>query len=209
LEEITGTLEANTRNPTSVEGGVLGERPRERGLRGLLGSKRAKDERGSRVPGRRASDPATRLEHYLGNGRATVLHHRRLPGVAGEVSHLIIGPAGITVVDSGGYSGRRVRLNGGVVRIGLRNRSDLIDSLVDRVRVVRELLAGTPYAEVPVEAALARRKVEGGPIVPNDETRFIVCGTRRIAGEASRPGPLSTQRVNALAAYLDAQLGSK
>jgi hypothetical protein len=192
-------MEAHARD--TVEHGFLDERV---GSPGRSSARPAPDER-KRARGRRPGDPAARLDHYLPRDKAVVLHHRRLPSSGAEISHLIVGPAGVTVVDSRKYAGRRVRLNG-AVRIGLRDRSDLIDRLVAQANGVRELLAGTPYADVPVEAALARRKVEGVPIVPNPDTRIIVCGTRRIAGEASRPGPLSRNRVNALAAYLDRDL---
>ena len=199
-------MEAHSRDAAAVEGGLLDKRT---GLRGRLAALLRSDEPrgvGGSAKSGRPSDPARRLEHYLGKTKVAVLHHRRLPGNGSKISHLIVGPAGITVVDSRKYAGRRVQLTGGAIRIGLRERSDLVHGLVARVKAIRELLEGTPYAGVRVEAALARRKVEGTPILANSDARILVCGTRRIAGEASRPGPLSRSRVNGLAAYLDSQL---
>jgi hypothetical protein len=201
------TLEANTRNPAAAEGGVAEERTgfRKRVV-GLLSPNDAKRDGGSPANGLRPREPAVRLEHYLGKSKVSVLHHRRLSSNGLAISHLIVGPAGVTVVDSRRYGGRGVKLRDGAVRVGLRKRTDLIDRLVAQVDAIRELLSGTPYGDVPVEAALASRKVEGVPIVPNPTTRIIVCGTRRIAGEASRPGPLPQARVNALAAFLEREL---
>jgi len=198
-------LEANTRDTAAAEG-RLEERVgfRKRLVR-LLSPDQAK-RAGSATVGRRPSQPAARLEHYLGRSKVAVLHDRILPADQSEISHLIVGPAGITIIDSRRYRGRRMRLRDGTVRVGWRNRGDLIDRLVAQVDAVRELLSGTPYGDVRVEAALASRKVEGAPIVPNRASRIMVCGTRRIAGEATRPGPLAPGRVSALAAFLEREL---
>jgi hypothetical protein len=151
-----------------------------------------------------------KLEHYLRGSDVALLHHRRVAGSRREISHLVIGPAGVTVIDSRHYGGRRARLEDGSIRVGLRNREDLVDAVIAQVAAVRKLLADTPYANTPIEAALARRKVEGVPILQRvDAPRIVVCGTRRIAGEASRPGPLPASQVKALAAYLDGALASR
>jgi hypothetical protein len=198
---------ANSRHPAAVD--RLVDEPR-RGLLGRLAGLLSSEETDADDPRPRwlsAGDPAARLERYLRRSKVVVLHHRRVPGEGAAISHLIVGPAGVTVVDSHRYAGPRVKLENGRLKIGLRDRSDLIDGVLAQVQSVREILADTPYAEVPVEAALARRKVEGVPVIrKRNSPRLVVCGTRRIAGEASRPGPLTTRRVNALAAYLERAL---
>jgi hypothetical protein len=148
-----------------------------------------------------------RLGHYLRGSQAMILHRRRLPGERSRINQIVVGPAGVTVIDSRHYKAGRVDLQDGRIRVGLRNRSDLLDAVIAQVEGVRRVLTDTPYEQVTVEAAIARRKVNGAPVLeaPN-ASRVVVCGTRRIAGEASRPGSLSDRKVKALAAYLDGAL---
>jgi hypothetical protein len=157
---------------------------------------------------REGDDATVRLERYLRGSKAVALHHCRLPGRRRrEISHLIVGPAGVTVVDSSHYNGRKAKLEGGKLKVGKRNRTDLVKRVLNQANAVRELLADTPYADVAVEAALAWKRVEGVPIIQYvGGPRLVVCGTRRIAGEASRPGPLPDGTVDGLASYLAGQL---
>jgi hypothetical protein len=133
-----------------------------------------------------------------------VLHHRHLPGERREISHLVVGPAGVTVVDSHDYRASRVKFDGGSMRGSNRKRANLLQPVLFQVEAVRELLADTPYANVPIEAAVAQRKVAGARVLQGlNPPRIIVCGPRTIAAEASRKGPLTPRRVRSLAAYLD------
>jgi hypothetical protein len=184
------------------------------GLRGrLAGLVSAGDTRrreaAAKKPRRKGNDPALRLDRYLSDSRARVLHHCRLPGTRSEIGHLIVGPAAVTVVDSSHYGDGRARVGRGSLKIGRRNRRDLVDQLLTQAKGVRELLADTPYSDVEVEAALALREVEGLPTLHSfNAPRIMICGTRKIAGEASRRGPLSSRRVNALASFLERTLSS-
>jgi hypothetical protein len=155
----------------------------------------------------RADDPAARLDDYLRGTDAVALHGLRLPNGGGERSHLVVGPAGVTLIDSRNYRSKRAKVGHGGLRVGRRNRSDLVHDVLHQVGDVQEALADTPYSDVPVEAALAWREVEGLPILHTfNAPRVLVCGTRKIAREASRPGPLSPRRVDALASYLEGEL---
>jgi hypothetical protein len=183
---------------------------RRGGLRGRLAAFVPRAETNGNGPsnGLNGGDATVRMERYLRGSKAVALHHCRLAGRRrGEISHLIVGPAGVTVVDSSHYNGRKARLEDGELHVGKRNRTDLIKRVLNQANSVRELLADTPYADVGVEAALAWKKVEGVPIIQYvGGPRLVVCGTRRIAGEASRPGPLPPRKVDALASYLAGQL---
>ena len=160
----------------------------------------------------RTRDPALgrtarRLEDHLFATGARLLHERRLPGKAGKVSHLIVASSGITLVDSRKYTSGRARVGRGGLRVGRRNRSDLVHRVRAQVDELRALLADTPYADVPIEAAIAWRDVQGLPILYTfNGPRVLICGTRKIAHEATRPGPFSLQRVDALADYLESEL---
>jgi nuclease-like protein len=152
-------------------------------------------------------DAGSRLEWYLRGSDAVVLNQRRLPGKLRKINHIVVGPAGITVVDSRHYRCRKARFKGGELRVGKRDRTDLVDRVLNQAAAVRELLGGTPYAGVNVEAALALGNVRGEPVVRTwDGRSLIVWGTGVIAEAASRPGPLSADEVNGLASYLAGEL---
>jgi Nuclease-related domain len=152
-------------------------------------------------------DAGSRLEHYLSGTDAVVLHQRRLPGKLRKINHIVVGPAGITVVDSRHYRCQKARFSGGQLSVGGRDRTNLVDRVLDQAAALRELLDGTPYANVNVEAALALGNVRGEPVVKTwDGQSLIVWGTGVIAEAASRPGPLSSDEVNGLASYLAGEL---
>ena len=154
-------------------------------------------------------DADVRLERYLRDSDAVVLHRCRVPGERGKISHIIVGPAGVTVVDSRYYTGPRATVRSGHLLVGSRDRPDLIEGVLDHAARVRDLLADTPYAHVDVNAAIARGRVEGSSSIQLvDGPRITVWGTGRIASEASRPGSLSSGEVEALALYLADQLSA-
>jgi Nuclease-related domain len=154
--------------------------------------------------GKVKDEPTARIDRYLDESKAVVLHHRHVPADGSEISHLIVGPCGVTVVDSSTYNSSSSRLERDVLGGSAKRRSALVKRVLAQVGTVRELLAGTPYAAVPVEAAMARRKVVGARVLQGINTpRVIVCGARTIVGEASRRGSVTPRRVKALAAYLD------
>jgi hypothetical protein len=158
---------------------------------------------GARQNGKATGDVGARLEHYLGGSQAVVLHQRDLPRKLRKIDHIVVGSAGITVVDSRHYRSPKARFTGRELRVGKRDRTDLIEGVLEQADTVRDLLAGTPYADVTIEAALALGSVRGHPLVTTlDGRSLIVWGTGFIAKEASRPGPLSGEDVQALASYL-------
>ena len=153
------------------------------------------------------ADAGARLESYLHGSQATVLHGLRLPGHRGEIDHLVVGPAGVTIVDGRYYGSGKAKFEKGQLRIGRRNRTALIAEVLDQAAAVRDLLADTRYADVHVDAAIAVGQAGGMPTVrTRDGGRVIVWGTGLIAREASRPGPLSRRRVSNLATRLAGEL---
>jgi hypothetical protein len=194
-------VEANTSHSHVATGGRLTGRSGLRGrLTALLGA-----QRGGKARNGGASDESTvRFDRYLRDSKAVVLHHRRLPGTRTEISHLVVGPSGVTVVDSSRYKVSQVSLEGHGRRSSVRARSNLAGPVLDQVDAVRALLADTPYAAVPIEAAVARSRVEGPRVLQGlNAPRVIVSGVRTIAVEASRKGELSARRVTSLAHFLD------
>jgi hypothetical protein len=152
-------VEANATHTPGPAGGRLNGRS---GLRGRLAALVASPRRNGveASNGKVTGEATARFDHYLRDSKALVLHRRRISGARSEINHLMVGPAGITVVDSRRYRAPGVRLESRAGR-AVRARSDLAKPVLAQVEEVRELLAGTPYAGVPIDAALARGKVEG------------------------------------------------
>lgn len=201
-------MEANTTHSHAVARSLTPDR--RSGLRGRFVALTSRSSRIGTVSSRdgRLDEAGARLERHLVRSEAVVLHHRVLPRGGGEIDHLIVGPRGVMVVDSSQYDAPKARVGRGGLRVGRRNRTDLIAAALERCYEVSELLAGTGYGDVRVEVALAWRNVEGLPILHAfDGPQILVCGTRKIASEVSRQPSLATPRVRALAAYLDGVLG--
>jgi hypothetical protein len=76
------------------------------------------------------------------------LHDRKVPGTRGNIDHLVVGPAGLFVVDAKHYKGSiRIRDKGGLFRtdyhlyVGGRDCSHLADNMGWQVKAVETLLA--------------------------------------------------------------------
>ncbi len=77
-----------------------------------------------------------------------LLHDRRVPGTRGNIDHLVVGPAGVFVVDAKRYEGLiKVRDVGGFLRrderlyVGRRDCSKLAHSMAWQVGAVRSAIA--------------------------------------------------------------------
>jgi hypothetical protein len=150
-----------------------------------------------------ALSPASiKLDRRLEGTDAVALHRVPLPA-GGRIDSLIIGPAGITVVDTSHYGSKVARVSPGGLRIGRRDRTDLIYGVLGQVAELREVLADTRYDDVPVEAAIVLSEVEGVPVIESfKHPRILIWGTGWVAMQASRPGPLSRRKVNNIAAWI-------
>jgi hypothetical protein len=193
-----------SRNPETIAGAANGG-----GLRGLVSGLVPSRSNSHREPANGhvdPEDPGARLDEYLSDSSARVLHDLHLPD-GGEISHLVVGPAGITVIDSRNYTSGRAKVGTGGLRVGRRNRSKLVHEVMAKAEEIENLLVGTPYEDTLVEGALAWREVEGLPTLHSfTGPRILVCGTRKIAKEAARPGHLTARKVTALTKFLDGQL---
>jgi hypothetical protein len=88
------------------------------------------------------------------------LHDRKVPGTLGNIDHLVVGPAGLFVVDAKHYKGSiRIRVKGGLFRtdyrlyVGGRDCSHLADNMGWQVKAVETLLASVEVA-MPITPVL-------------------------------------------------------
>ncbi|WP_227471744.1 nuclease-related domain-containing protein [Paenarthrobacter sp. YJN-5] len=97
-----------------------------------------------------------RLDGMVSTG-VSVLHDRRIPGSKANIDHLVITPGGVWVVDAKRYRGRPgLKTAGGFLRprietlvVGGRDRTQLVDSVLKQVDLVRAVTG-----DVPVTGAL-------------------------------------------------------
>ncbi len=145
---------------------------------------------------------AERLARHLDGSGVVVLHDRRIPGSRANIDHLAIGPAGITVIDSKNYKGK-VRVRGGRLWVNGRNRTKLVRGVKRQCEVARAVIAPTPFADVPIEAALAWVDVDGLPFFRTLRLEgVLIDGTRKIAKRAAREGPLTPEQIAELGSLL-------
>ena len=86
----------------------------------------------------------------------TTLHDRRVPGIGGNIDHIVIAPAGVFVVDAKRYEGLiRIRDKGGLLRtdlrlyVGRRDCSKLASDMGWQVATVERALAAAALAVIP------------------------------------------------------------
>jgi len=153
---------------------------------------------------------ARQLAKHLRRSDAILIHDRRIPGRGGaNIDHLILGPAGITVIDTKSTH-RNVELTitpfyrRELLRVNGRDRTHQLDALERQIQVVSRVLDNAGASEVAVTGAvcypfmrrrwLHNSRARGGAI--------IVDQPRQIAKLARRAGPLMPSEISQLAEIL-------
>ena len=139
------------------------------------------------------------------------LHDRAIPGTQGNIDHLVVGPAGVFVVDAKNLKGMiRVRDRGGLFRsmlrlyVGRRDCSELADKVLWQAQ----------FVEVALDAADADRSIGVTPVLcfadgdwpllfPPSQFRGVrLEGERSIKRLVSNPIELDTVSINAIVRFL-------
>jgi Nuclease-related domain len=147
----------------------------------------------------------------------TALHDRRIPNRRANIDHIVIGPAGIYVIDAKRYVGQRVEVRsfGGLFSprraelfVGGRRKTDLVNGLAPQVDAVREALSEVDVATgcvvqpvlcfVDAEWSWSSRNlsVDGVAVVRLPLLRRLVV----------QPGPLDAQSRHRLHGHLAQRL---
>jgi hypothetical protein len=148
------------------------------------------------------SRPGAGHEEPDGPARIAGLHllwDRTVHGTPARLGWIVLGPGGAVVVEIHDGPGR-VASDGLRLRVGRRDRSDLIDVCLWKAEIVRAVLAQAGLGLVPVRGAVcwtARRRLpakpielRGIPVLPVEETVELVRTGRAVgptvAGHAAR-----------------------
>ena len=157
-------------------------------------------------------------EHLASIGREDViaLHDRRVPGKLSNIDHIVVGPSGVVVVDTKNYDGHlEVRDKGGLFKkdlhlyVGGRDRSKDAVGMGPQVRIVHDILESHDFEDVPVTPVLCFVAVQwpifGGP---REFGGVRLTRPSELVHLVSRPGPLATVTVHAMASVLAKTLRS-
>lgn len=153
----------------------------------------------------------TRLEKVE---EVTVLHNRRRSGRGGDIDHIVVGSAGVYVIDDkktttkGRVSTRRAgpfwKPGPTKLFLGGRDRSSWIEGMAKQVEAVSRALAGVPEAAgVPVRAMVVVVGAERGLLAQPLNVEGVWVGWPKEAARfVARPGPLSAEVRGRLAQVL-------
>ena len=130
-----------------------------------------------------------------------------MPGSRANIDHLCVGPGGVTVIDAKRYVGK-VRVKGGRLLVGTRDRTRLIEGVSRQVDAIRSLLLEAGYGGVDVGGAICWVESDGLPLIRRMELQGVrIDGARRLSKFASRPGSLPPDEVAEIAACIRYSLG--
>lgn len=157
------------------------------------------------------------LEKKLADRDCELLHDRSIPGSRANIDHIVIGPAGVTVIDAKFIDGKVRSATAGIgkrrrrlLTVDGRDRTNLIESVRHQVAAVESVLEELqPPIEVPVRGIICWWKVEGLPFpgvnrIAIDGVRVL--NPRTSAQVAGDEGGLSTAAISVVADLLDLRL---
>jgi hypothetical protein len=147
------------------------------------------------------------------------LHDRQVPKSRANIDHIVIGPAGIYVIDAKRYKNAKiaVRRSGGFLSparnqlmVAGRDRTKLIDAMAWQVAAVRVALGeNQEFADVPITAALcfidANFPLFGTIEISDVHVRGLGGTAKLVSAVGALAAPARTQ----LARYLAARLPAK
>jgi hypothetical protein len=149
-----------------------------------------------------------RLETFIGD-RGVVLHDRARPRGRGNIDHLVIGPAGVFVVDAKSYRGKVERRmvgslfhRGPALFIAGRNQTKLVEGAQRQLADVRACVG----SRAPCRAALCLTRVEWPALVGPFSIGDVWVGwAKKLAKLALRGDALSHDQIVSIARTLSAR----
>lgn len=134
-----------------------------------------------------------------------LLHDRRLPGSRANIDHVVIGPTGVSVVESKRLTGQ-MRIRGGEVHVRGRN-THMAEQVRGQVDAVRAVLDANGWTDVPVEPVLFVQRAEPTWFMGSPRGIALAVGGRGLRRAIDeRPRVLEPDDVSQVADLLDAAL---
>lgn len=158
-------------------------------------------------------------EKLAGLSNVVALHDRRIPKSRANIDHIVIGPAGVYVIDAKRYRNAKVavRRSGGLMSpvrkqlmVSGRDKTSLIAAMESQIAAVRNVLSDSAeFADVPIAAALCFVDAEFplfGTIEINDVFVRGLGGTAKLVAAS---GPLDADAIQRLAGLIAVGLPPK
>jgi hypothetical protein len=108
-----------------------------------------------------------------------VLHDRRVPGGRANIDHIVVGPAGVFVIDAKKYTGKVEAVDKGSffhadwrLLVNGRDQTKLVDGVLRQIEVVRGVL-GDELSAVPVHGVLCFVGAEWGIIMRSKTVKTV------------------------------------
>ncbi|MGI8666004.1 MAG: nuclease-related domain-containing protein [Jatrophihabitans sp.] len=150
---------------------------------------------------------AKRLNDLVEQG-VLVLHDRRIRGTKANIDHIVIGAAGVFVIDAKRYQGRpTLKIEGGILRartetlmVGRRDCTKLLQGVTKQVDLVKAALATLPdTGEVSVRGMLCFVDADWPMFGGSFSTGGVgVLWPAKAAAKITAAGPISTERAHVL-----------
>lgn len=147
------------------------------------------------------------------------LHDRRVPKSRANIDHIVIGPAGVYVIDAKRYKNAKVavRRSGGILKpartqlmVSGRDKTQLVEAMGWQVAAVRTALAASPeFANAPITAGLCFIDAEFPFFGTIEIGEVRVRGLGGTAKLVSTAGPFDAAARDRLARHLASQLPAK
>ena len=147
------------------------------------------------------------LEERLADSECVVLHSTRFLRW-GDIDHIVVGPGGITIVDSKNWSGEITVRRGAPAADGRRRPKELakLEKQCDGVRLA--LLNGRPDLRLTnIQGVLCLAAEPERPLEPLSGG-FLIGGSSATAAHAGRSGPLSSADIDHVRQTLERYLPS-
>ena len=150
--------------------------------------------------------------------QARALHDRRVRGTRGNIDHIVVGPAGVFVIDAKLYRGViRVRDRGTLFKtderlyVGSSDCSRLAENMAWQVSAIKAVLASVraAYSDVPVQPVLCFVDGEWAFFTPSSYKGVRLEGLRSIKKLLSSGQALNPPAVDDIAAILSSAFPSK
>ena len=151
------------------------------------------------------------------DGRAAVLHDRKMPGTSANIDHIVIGPNGVWVIDAKRYEGDvELRDVGGWFRTDLRlfvnhrDQTKLTAGLTKQHDVVRAVLDDMLQVTMPIKRCLCFVEatwplIGAKSFVINDVT---VTWPAKLVEQLLEPGLVTPPVIDAIAQHVSQRLRS-
>lgn len=141
-----------------------------------------------------------------------VLHDRLVPRSRANIDHIVVGPAGVFVIDAKKYKGViEVRNVGGLFRVDQRlyvdgrDRSKLVEGVLGQIEVVRVVL-GEEFADVPIRGVLCFVGCEWGWIAKQKHISGVTALWPKVLPDYVSAAGEHGSRIEAIADHLRGDL---